>query len=236
MKLRAKARLLGLVAAALAAACGQPAPPQHTPTPPINAAPSPDTTSAALRIEGEIQWFGSIGGCAYLVELTGPDGTWKGDLDVVKRRGGFAVSGQSGLPRTLGAGGYSLRLWFVPVSDDRQVGAPPATGPIRATCITGFTVSPGQPSVEIETRFGWDTCAATVTCAAGQLGAVGGTSGAAPAEAVAGAVVPATTASKEDGVVRTGQLLYTPPNADVPESERPNPDHVICPNREPCGP
>jgi hypothetical protein len=35
---------------------------------------------------------------------------------------------------------------------------------------------------------------------------------------------------------RTGQLRYTPPNAGVPEAERTSPDHVICPNHEPCGP
>ncbi len=207
MKSRATAGLLGLLVATLATACGQPAPPQPAPTPPLTAAPSPDTTSAVLRIEGEVQFCGSIGGCAYLAELIGPDGTWKGDLEIVKQQGGFAVAGQSGLPRTLGAGGYSLRLWFVPVSDDRQIGVPPATGPITATCVARFSVSPGQPSVDIETRFGSDTCEATVTGAAGHL-----------------------------GVDRTGQLLYTPPNADVPESERPNPDHVICPNKEPCGP
>src|SRR5690349_10106352 len=33
-----------------------------------------------------------------------------------------------------------------------------------------------------------------------------------------------------------GLLIYTPPNADVPESRRVNPDHVTCPNKEPCGP
>lgn len=53
---------------------------------------------------------------------------------------------------------------------------------------------------------------------------------------VAPAVVPAFPVSEADGVSRTGQLIYTPPNADVPESERRNPDDVICPNREPCGP
>jgi hypothetical protein len=229
MKMRVGGPLLALVAATLMTACGQPAPPQPTATSPITTTPSPDNTSAVLRIEGEVEWCGSIGGCAYLAELIGPDGTWKGDLEVVKRQGGFAVAGQSGLPRTLGEGGYRLRLWFVPVSDARQVGVPPATGPITATCTTAFTVSPGQPSVDIETRFGSDTCEATVTGVANLLGATSGTSG------TASAVVPATTVPKEDAVSRTGQLRYTPPNAGVPESERPNPDHVICPNREPCG-
>jgi hypothetical protein len=38
------------------------------------------------------------------------------------------------------------------------------------------------------------------------------------------------------GQTRFGQLQYKPPSADAPEAGRTNPDHVICPNAEPCGP
>jgi hypothetical protein len=38
------------------------------------------------------------------------------------------------------------------------------------------------------------------------------------------------------GQTRFGQLQYKPANADAPEAGRTNPDHVICPNAEPCGP
>ena len=39
-----------------------------------------------------------------------------------------------------------------------------------------------------------------------------------------------------DDRTSSGQLQYRPPNADVPASGRTNPDHVVCPNAQPCGP
>ena len=45
-----------------------------------------------------------------------------------------------------------------------------------------------------------------------------------------------TPAADLSDTVLSGQVEYTPPNADVREDQRPNPDHVICPNRQPCGP
>ncbi len=44
---------------------------------------------------------------------------------------------------------------------------------------------------------------------------------------------PAAAPAKED---KTGQLDYTPPNADMPEGRRADTGDVVCPGTDPCGP
>jgi hypothetical protein len=148
-----------LIAAVMVAACAQPElspSPAPLPTPP--APVSSAATTTALRVEGAVRkWCGSLGGCAYFAELTGPAGPWQAEF-VAGEEEALMIDG--GLPLTLPAGDYTLTLSSRVVSDAILNGVR-QMGPVGATCAADFTVVPGQNSVRAQGLFEGNTCSVT---------------------------------------------------------------------------
>ncbi len=85
---------------------------------------------AELDVSGVVrQGCGSLGGCAYFIDLVGNNGSWKAEF---KHLGpGIDLADPEGLPATVTAGTYTLTLSSVLVSDDGG-----ELGPADATCST----------------------------------------------------------------------------------------------------
>jgi hypothetical protein len=138
---------------------------------PVRASP---TSGTRLVISGEhVERCGSVGGCAYLADLTGAGEQWLGaPLEFVN---GTTMSIASGLPETLAPGDYSISFRIHFLSDAIVVGQPRPLGPLMGSCTSDFTVSEGQVGVSIAVRFIAKTCEVTIAGGVSQeaiLGAV----------------------------------------------------------------
>jgi hypothetical protein len=137
------------------AACGQPAP-TRSPEPVPTATPAPSTW-AMLQVSGTAVHCGSFGGCAWFAELLGPDQTWKTEFDVATQDDHFVITGDQGLPPSIPAGPYAIRMWVQLVSDEVLNGVR-QMGPVATSCADTFRVSSGQSSVDVHVAFGSDSC------------------------------------------------------------------------------
>lgn len=148
--------------AAVAAACATPTlTPSPSAVPPAPATLSPTPVPAAdLVVAGAVrESCGSIGGCAYFINIDGPRESWRAELS----RGGQGdeLAAADGLPSKLAAGSYTLTLSSVMVSDAILNGVR-QFGPADATCSTTLIVRGDQP-IRIQGMFDKGSCEVGVT-------------------------------------------------------------------------
>lgn len=139
--------VLGAVLAAAIAACS---------TTPTSSGPG----TASLDIAGRRGACHSIGGCAYVVRLAGPDGQSEAGFEPAPV-GPDLVLGE-GLPPVVTDGDYRLTFELRFMSDVIANDAPRAFG-VGATCETSFTVGPGRAAILVRVTFGVGSCSVSMT-------------------------------------------------------------------------
>ncbi len=151
-----------VLAAFVFGACAQPAPTTHpSATAEASAPPTSVATAAVLRVQGTVREScgGGEGGCAYLAELAG-DG-WTHKAEFAYGRGGGAIVVDTGLPKTLPAGAYTLTLTSR-YGSDVIVNVLPQVGGEDARCVAEFSVAAGQVVVNVRSTFDKGACSIDV--------------------------------------------------------------------------
>lgn len=122
-------------------------------------------TRAALTVDARVSEWCSPGGCAFQVELSGPGGPWRGQLDDAELGGRTGIT--PGLPELLAAGSYALSAEIHVFGDAIYPGE---TGPrdlgTTATCTSEFMVTPETRSVAATLGFWLDRCSVGTVAAA----------------------------------------------------------------------
>lgn len=142
-------------------ACAQPAPTTHPSASAESATPTSVATAVALRVQGTVREScgGGEGGCAYFAELAGDGGTNRAEF--AYGRGGGVIVVDTGLPKTLPPGDYSLTLTAhygsdVMLDGVRQIGGE------DARCGAEFAVASGQAVVNVRSTFDKGVCSIDV--------------------------------------------------------------------------
>ena len=152
-----KIRPATLALAAFLAACQTTTPPPSvSATPPATSTPSPSPIPAADLVAAATvrQGCGSIGGCAYFVNIDGVGESWKAEFGFDGQ--GDDLVAAEGLPSTIPAGTYTLTLSSVLVSDEIVNGVR-QLGPTDASCSTTLNVRGDKP-IRIEGTFDDGSC------------------------------------------------------------------------------